>query len=63
MFMNPHISSQLARQQQHEMLAQAAQQRLARQLPKHARPSRRAGRTNRLMTRVLRRTRPATLPA
>ena len=32
MFMNPYISAELARQRQHEMLAQADRRRLARQL-------------------------------
>ncbi len=51
------------RQRQRDMLARADQQRLVRQLREHARASRRAQRAGRLMTRVLRRTRPATLPA
>ena len=32
MFMNPHISAELARQRQREMLARAERQRLARRL-------------------------------
>ncbi len=38
--MHPYIASQLARERQREMLAQADQQRLARQLRDHARASR-----------------------
>ena len=63
MFTHPYVGSQLARERQREMLAQAGQQRLVRQVREHARASRRAARADRRMTRVLKRTRPATLPS
>ena len=63
MFTHPFIGSQLARERQREMLAQAGQQRLVRQLREHARATRRAQRTGRRITRVLERTRPAALPS
>ena len=63
MFAHPYIGSQLARQRQHEMLAQAGPQRLARQLHEHARATRRAQRTGQRMARVFKRTRPVALPS
>ncbi len=63
MFTHPYVGSQLARERQREMLAQAGQQRLVRQLREHARAPRRAVRAGRRTTRLLRRTRPAALPA
>ena len=47
MFTHPYVASQLARERQRDMLAQAGQQRLARQLRDIARASRQAGRTER----------------
>ena len=44
MFTHPYIGSQLARERQRDMLAQAHQQRLARQFRDLARASRRAER-------------------
>ena len=63
MFTHPYIGSQLARERQRDMLAQAHQQRLARQFRDLARASRRAEPACRRMTRVFRRTRPAALPS
>ena len=63
MFTHPHIASQLARERQRDMLAQASQQRLARQLRHLARSSRQTQRAGRPVTRVLRRIRPAPLPS
>jgi hypothetical protein len=63
MFTNPSIGSQLARDRQREMLAQADQQRLGRQFREHARPSRRAERGGRRTIRLLKRARPAALPS
>jgi len=63
MFTHAYVGSQLARERQREMLAQAGQQRLVRQLREHARASRRAARAGRQTTRLLRRTRPAALPS
>ena len=63
MFTHPYIGSQLARERQREMLAQADQQRLVRQLREHARATRRAQRAGRRITRLLKRTRPAALPS
>jgi hypothetical protein len=63
MFTHPFIGSQLTRQRQREMLAQAAEQRLARQLRDHARATRHAQRSGRRIIRVLKRTRPAALPS
>lgn len=62
-FTHPYISSQLARDRQREMLAQAGQQRLVRQHREHTRASRSAARDGRRMTRLLRRLRPAALPS
>ena len=45
------------------MLAQGGQQRMVRQLRQHAKASRRAQPAARRMTRLLKRTRPATLPS
>ena len=42
MFIHPYLGSQLARERQRDMLAQAHQQRLARQFRDLARASRRA---------------------
>ena len=47
MFTHPYFASQLARERQRDMLAQAGQQRLARQLRDLARASRQACRTER----------------
>ncbi len=65
MFTFTHLSTggQLDRQRQRDLLARADQQRLVRQLREHARTSRRTERPGRRITRVLKRTRPATLPA
>jgi hypothetical protein len=63
MFTHPYIGSQLAHQQQHDMLAQAAQQRLARQFREQARATRRAQLPGRRIAHVLKRTRPTALPA
>ena len=63
MFTHPYIASQLARERQRDMLAQASQQRLARQLRHLARSSRHAQRAGRPVTRVLRRIRPVLLPS
>jgi hypothetical protein len=54
MFTHPYIGSQLARERQREMLAQAGQQRLGRQLRDLARASRRAEGTGRRQRRALR---------
>ena len=63
MFTHPYVGSQLARERQREMLAQAGQQRLVRQLREHATASRRAAQAGRRTTRLLGRTRPAALPS
>ena len=63
MFTHPYVGSQLARERQREMLAQAGQQRLVRQLREHAKATRRSQRAGRRITRLLKRTRPATLPS
>ena len=63
MFTHPHIASQIAHERQRDMLAQASQQRLARQLRHLARSSRHTHRAGRPVTRVLRRIRPAPLPS
>ena len=63
MFSHPRLGSQLARERQRDLLAQAGQQRLARQLGDLARASRRAAPARRPMTRVFKRTRPAALPS
>ena len=60
---HPSTGSQLARERQREMLAQAGQQRLVRQLREHAKATRRSQRAGRRITRLLKRTRPATLPS
>jgi hypothetical protein len=54
MFIHPYAGSQLARERQRDMLAQAGQQRLARQLREHARASRRAEGTERRLRRAVR---------
>ena len=54
MFTPPYIGSQLARERQCEMLAQADQQHLGRQLRDLARASWRAGGTDRRQRRALR---------
>ena len=61
MFTRPYIGSQLARERQHDMLAQAGQQRLARQLRDLARASRGVVRAERRMTRALKRGHPDAL--
>jgi hypothetical protein len=48
MFTHPHLSSQIASDRHRDMLVQAEQQRLARQLRAQARASRPARRTQRL---------------
>ena len=63
MFTHPYLGRQLARERQRDMLAQAHEQRLARQFRDLARASRRAEPVGRRMTRVFRRTRPAALPS
>jgi hypothetical protein len=63
MFTHPYIGSQLARERQRDMLAQAGRHRLVRQLREHARTTRRAQRDGRRVTRVLKRTRPAPIPS
>jgi hypothetical protein len=63
MVTHPYIASQLARERQRDMLAQASQHRLARQLRHLARSSRHTQRAGRPVTRVLRRIRPAPLPS
>jgi hypothetical protein len=63
MFTHPYLGSQLARERQRDMLAQADQQRLVRQFRDLARASRRAEPAGRRMTRVFKRTRPAALPS
>jgi hypothetical protein len=63
MFIHPRLASELAPKRQHDMLAQAAQQRLVRQLRDLARASRRAERAKRRMTGSLKRCRPAVLPS
>ncbi len=63
MFTHPYIASQIARERQQGMLAQASQQRLVRQLRHLARSSRHTHRAGRPVTRVLRRIRPAPLPS
>ena len=63
MFTHPHIASQIAHERQRDMLAQASQQRLARQLRYLARSSRHTHRAGRPVTRVLRRIRPTPLPS
>jgi hypothetical protein len=54
MFTHPYIGSQIARERQREMLAQADQQRLVRQARESARGSRRAEGTERRLRRTLR---------
>jgi hypothetical protein len=63
MFTHPYLGSQLARERQRDMLAQAGQQRLVRQVREFARTSRREEQAGRRMTRVLKRIRPAALPS
>jgi hypothetical protein len=52
-YQSPYLASLLATELRREMLARADQQRRARQLVALARASRRAGRTERRMRRVL----------
>jgi len=63
MFTHPHPASELARERQRDMLAQADRQRPVHQLRDLARASRRAQRANRRMTRSFKRSRPAALPS
>ena len=63
MFTHPYVASQLAREHQRDMLAEASQQHLARQLRHLARSSRDTQRVGRSVTRVFRRIRPAPLPS
>ena len=60
---HPYLASQLARERPRDMLIQADQQRLARQLRDLARASRGAARAQRRLTRPVRRSRPAALPS
>lgn len=55
MFTQPNIGSQLTPGQQRDMLAPAGQQRLVRQLHEHTTATRRAARTGRRITRLLKR--------
>ena len=52
--MHPYVASQLARERHRDMLAQAQQQRRARQLIALARASRRAERAERRMRQAVR---------
>jgi hypothetical protein len=61
MFTPPYIGSQLARERQRDMLAQAGQQRLARQFRHLAGASRRAARDKQQTAQSLKRSRPAAL--
>jgi hypothetical protein len=63
MFTHPYRASGLARERQRDLLAQADQQHLARQLRDLARASRGAERANWRLTRPRRRGRPAVLPS
>jgi hypothetical protein len=63
MFTHPYLASELARERQRDMLAQADRQRQARQLRDLVRASRRAERATRRMSRSLQRSRPAVLPS
>jgi hypothetical protein len=47
MLTSPHVSAQLARERQRDMLASAGQQRQARRLAAESRAARRAGRAGR----------------
>jgi hypothetical protein len=62
MFTHPHLVSELAHARQHDMLAQADQQRLVRQFRDLARVPRRTERIRR-MIRSVKRSRPALLPS
>jgi hypothetical protein len=63
MFTHPYLASELARERQRDMLAQADRQRQARQLSVLVRAFRRAERARRRMPRSLQRSRPAVLPS
>lgn len=54
MYLHPHVASQLASERRREMLAEAEQQRRARQPVALARASRRAERAERRMRRAVR---------
>ncbi len=54
MYMHPWIGSELARERQRDLLAQAHQHRLVHELREHARASRRAERAERRLRRALR---------
>jgi hypothetical protein len=58
MFTHPYLASEITRERQRDMLAQADQQRLVRQLRDLARASRRTQRAEWRMTRSLKRSRP-----
>jgi hypothetical protein len=62
MFTYPYIANQLATERQREMLPQAHQHRIIRQLRDLAGARRRAERPDRRVTRALKRTRPAARP-
>jgi hypothetical protein len=61
MFTHPYLASELVYERQCDMLAQADQQRLVRQLRDLARASRRAAQVKRRMTHSRKRSRPAVL--
>jgi hypothetical protein len=63
MFTYTYLGGQLARERQRDMLAQASQQRLVRQLRHLGRSSRHTQRAGRPVTRVLRRIRLTPLPS
>jgi hypothetical protein len=56
MYMHPYTASQVARERQRDMLAQADHHRLARQLRQHARASQDARATEHRLRRALRAT-------
>ena len=62
MYSNPHIGGEIARERQRDMIAQAHQQRLAREARDPTRASRRAAWVKRWMIRS-RKPRPAVLPS
>ena len=62
MITHPHLATALARERQRDLLARAAQQRLARHCRAHARPPRHTAPARPRMPRfLLRRSRPAAL--
>jgi hypothetical protein len=62
MYSNPHIGGEIARERQRDMIAQAHQQRLAREARDLTGVSRRAAWAKRWLTRSRKR-RPAVLPS